>query len=79
MKQQAIKLVNRVQSDGTFCIRLRLPKPLKKYGKYLIIPNVTFAYGHQAILNALHHPEGQAISYRFKKDEKGWRVFVSTT
>ena len=21
---------------------------------------------------------GQAISYRFKRDEKGWRVFVTT-
>ena len=68
-----------LQSDGTFCIRLRLPPAFEaQYGKYLIIPNITFAYGHQAILNALHHPNGQAISFRFKKDEKGWRVFVST-
>lgn len=68
-----------LQSDGTFCIYLRLPTALEaQYGKYLIIRNVTFAYGHQAILNALHHPNGQAISYRFKKDEKGWRIFVST-
>lgn len=68
-----------LQGDGTFCLHLRLPKALEaQYGKHLIIRNVTFAYGHQAILNALHHPEGQAISYRFKKDEKGWRIFVST-
>jgi IS605 OrfB family transposase len=25
----------------------------------------------------LHHPEGKALTYRFKKDEKGWRVFIS--
>ena len=40
--------------------------------------DVAFAYGHQAILAALHHPKGQAISYRFKKDAKSWRVFAST-
>lgn len=65
--------------EGKFCLRLRLPTALEsKYGKYLIIDNVTFAYGHEAILANLNHPEGQAISYRFKKDKKGWRVFVST-
>jgi IS605 OrfB family transposase len=49
-----------------------------KHGKYLVIENVTFAYGHEAVLASLNNPDGQALSYRFKKDEKGWRVFVST-
>jgi IS605 OrfB family transposase len=66
-----------LQSDGTYCLKLRLPIALEEqYGKHIIIPNITFAYGHQHILNALS--ANQAISYRFKKDETGWRVFVST-
>lgn len=66
--------------NGSLCLRLRLPSALEeKYGKYLIIENVAFAYGHEAILASLNHPDGQALSYRFKKDKKGWRVFVSTT
>jgi IS605 OrfB family transposase len=67
-----------ILENGTFSLRLRLPKALEaKWGKYLLIKNVTFAYGHEAIEAALK--QTQAISYRFKKDEKGWRVFVSTT
>ncbi|OPY66741.1 MAG: hypothetical protein A4E57_02646 [Syntrophorhabdaceae bacterium PtaU1.Bin034] len=45
-------------------------------GKWTIINNVRFAYGHDVIEHALL--SGQAISYRFLKDEKGWRVFAST-
>ena len=69
----------KLQSDGKLCLRLRLPKNLEGiHGKYIEIPNITFSYGHQAIIAALNYPEGQAISYRFKKDAKGWRVFAST-
>lgn len=69
----------KVQENGQLCLRLRLPDVLvEKYGKYLEIPNVSFAYGNEAILASLNHPEGQALSYRFKKDGKSWRVFVST-
>jgi IS605 OrfB family transposase len=65
--------------EGGLCLRLRLPIALEaKYGKYLEIENVTFAYGYAAILASLNHPDGQALSYRFKKDLKGWRIFVST-
>jgi hypothetical protein len=41
------------------------------------IHNVTFAYGQETILASLNEPEGQAISYRFKKekeDKKAHRV-----
>jgi len=66
-----------------------------QYGKYAHIPDLFFNYGHQNILNVLydcqqrnqllkeknpsfkHH--GQPISYRFKRDKKGWRLFVSIT
>jgi IS605 OrfB family transposase len=68
-----------IQEDGRLTLRLRLPPAMvEKHGKYLEIRNVSFAYGHEAILASLANPEGQAISYRFKKDEKGFRVFVST-
>jgi len=63
---------------GGLSLRLRLPGALAKYGKYLEIENVVFAYGHEAVVASLNHPDGQALSYRFKKDEKGWRVFAST-
>ena len=80
--------------DGTLDIRLRLPDALcTKYGKYLLINGVRFAYGHQAVVSALASSErvpsttksgkpivkriGRALSYRFVRDAKGWRVFVS--
>jgi IS605 OrfB family transposase len=63
--------------NGKLSLRLRLPTAFEeKWGKYLYIENIAFSYGQDAILAALK--QGQAISYRFKKDEKGWRVFVST-
>ena len=87
-----------VADDGTLTLRLRLPDCLaNQRGKYLVIEDVRFAYGHEQVLAALgsnaeyaayrrEHAEkaarvtalGQAISYRFKRDGKGWRVFVST-
>lgn len=64
-----------LQEDGTLSLRLRLPDALG-LGPYIIIPNIHFAYGHQDIVAALLNK--QAISYRFKLDHKGWRVFAST-
>ena len=65
--------------NNRLSLRLRLPTSLEaKHGKYLEIENVTFAYGQQELLASLNNPKGQAISYRFKQDEKGWRVFAST-
>ncbi len=66
----------------------------EKFGKYLTIPHIVFSYGHQEILtsledckqrqllsgakdpNYIHH--GQALTFRFKHDKKGWRFFLST-
>ena len=87
-----------VNDDGTVTLRLRMPDGLAGlHGKYLVVPNVRFAYGHEKVLAALgsnteyavyrrEHGEkearvtalGQAISYRFKRDAKGWRVFATT-
>ena len=85
-----------VSGDGSLTLRLRMPDVLaSEHGKYVEIPDVRFAYGHEVVLAALdscgeyrqyrrEHPEeavpehvGQPISYRFKRDERGWRVFVS--
>jgi len=69
----------RIKENGQLCLRLRLPGALeKKHGKYIQIDNVSFAYGQEAILTSLKNPDGQALSYRFKKDAKGWRIFLST-
>ena len=87
-----------VNADGTLTLRLRMPDGLAElHGKYLVVPNVRFASGHDVVLAALgsnteyavyrrQHGEkaarattlGQAISYRFKRDAKGWRVFATT-
>lgn len=61
--------------------------------KSLVLTGVRFAYGHEAILAALASSQriacttkagkptvkriGSALSYRFVRDDKGWRVFVS--
>ena len=87
-----------IAEDGSLNLRVRMPDALaEQHGKYLLIQNVRFAYGHEQVLAALQsnaeytryrreHGEkaarstnlGQAISYRFKRDGRGWRVFVTT-
>ena len=87
-----------IAEDGSLAMRLRMPDSLAdRYGNYVTISGVRFAYGHEQVLSALQsnadyvacrreHGEksaratglGQAISYRFKRDAKGWRVFVTT-
>jgi IS605 OrfB family transposase len=69
-----------LKENGSLSLQLRLPPAFEqKYGKHLNIDNVSFAYGQAAILASLNDPEGRAVSYRFKKDAKGWRVFASTS
>ena len=82
-----------VGEDGALLLRLRLPDALADAGKYLEIPGVRFAYGQDQIVAALQTSRrvpattkdgkaivkrvGTALSYRFVRDDKGWRVFVS--
>ena len=85
-----------IQKSGKLSCRLRLPNALvEKYGKYLVFSDVSFQYGHEAIVssiescqtrsnlqktgNNLYKEFGQAISFRIKQDKKGWRVFATTT
>jgi hypothetical protein len=80
----------------TLTLRIRLPNAFhEKFGKYLTIPGIAFAYGHQHIVKALienqqrhllaqakdasYTNHGQALTYRFKHDKKGWRLFISTS
>ena len=67
-----------VQDDGKLTLRLRLPDALEKqYGKYLVMEGIHFNHGHAQVLSALQGEDKRAISYRFKRDQKGWRVFAS--
>ena len=68
---------------------------IDKFGKYLTIPNITLSYGHEEIMASLldcqqrallaqakdssYTNYGEALTYRFKHDKKGWRLFVSTS
>jgi IS605 OrfB family transposase len=83
------------EEDGTLTLHLRLPHALeKKHGKYLTIPKVQFAYGHEAVITSLKSCEerrkfgsknplskeyGAALNYRFKRKEKGWYLYVTTS
>lgn len=82
-----------ITEDGRLQLRLRLPPALASHGKYLLLPSIHFEYGHENIIEALASclerkrlqtvkcleasQYGVALSYRFKRDEKGWRVFIS--
>ena len=58
--------------DGTFNLRLR---SLSKDASYLLIENVRIPYGQDIIRLAM--ASSQAISYRFLRDDNGWRVLLS--
>ena len=82
-----------VIEDGALNLQIRLPNAIAAQGKHLIIENVRFAYGHEQIVAALATSQrihtqtkdgkptvkriGTALSYRFVRDAKGWRIFVS--
>ena len=74
-----------VAEDGSITLRLRLPDALKRGdAKYLLLPGLRFAYGHDVIVATIQqhtqaNGDASAISYRFKQDERGFQIFVSTT
>jgi IS605 OrfB family transposase len=56
-----------------YSLRVRLPNAAPE--KHLLIAGVRFAYGQEQLEESLAC--GRALSYRFLRDKKGWRVFVS--
>ncbi|MHB8178613.1 MAG: IS200/IS605 family accessory protein TnpB-related protein [Vulcanimicrobiaceae bacterium] len=58
--------------DDRFAVRLRLNGPVRRYVSF----EVRFAYGAEHLATALRLQ--QAISYRFLRDAKGWRMFAGT-
>ncbi len=60
--------------DGSFNLRLR---SLTKEASYLELRDLRIPYGQDVIRQAMRNP--QAISYRFHRDGKGWRVFLTTS
>ena len=78
--------------NGALTLQLRLPDALESVDKRLAVTQVRFAHGHDDISAALASSEnvsavsasgritrkrtGTPLSYRFLRDEKGWRVFV---
>lgn len=72
------------ESNGVFDLQLRLPDALD-FGKHLQITGVELTYGKSHIQSALRSSVrikgkriGSALSYRFVRDAKGYRLFVST-
>lgn len=82
-----------VAADGTLTLDLRMPNACEAdHGKRMQI-GVRFAYGHDKIVAALASSQriaaktkkgadtikriGSALTYRFMRDAKGWRIFVS--
>ena len=64
----------RANLDGSFDLRLRLPDALG--GGHLGITGIRFKYGADILRSSLR--EGRTLTYRFLRDEKGWRVLAST-
>ena len=59
-----------VNDDGTLTLRLRMPDDLAElHGKYLVVPNVRFASGHDVVLAALGSNTEYAV-YRRKHGER---------
>ena len=62
-----------IADDGTLTLRLRMPDCLaEQHGKYLVIPHVRFAYGHEQVLAALGSNADYA-AYRREHGEKAAR------
>ena len=74
-----------VAEDSSITLRLRLPDALSFQGKYLVISGLRFEHGHEAVVVAIgrnlsdRKENGQAINYRFLRDDKGWRVLVTVS
>ncbi len=61
-----------IKTSGQYSLKLRLPNAI---GKTLELP-LTLPHGEAQIVEAL--TLNHALTYRFVRDSKGWRVFIST-
>ena len=62
--------VANVADDGALTLRLRMPDSLaERHGKYLLIENVRFAYGHDQVLAALQS-NSEYVGYQRQHGEK---------
>ncbi len=74
-----------VEADGSITLRLRLPNALAARGPHLVIPRLRFAYGNEAIVAAIGRNlspdknDWTAMSWRFVRDRKGWRVLATVS
>jgi hypothetical protein len=60
-----------LQKDGTGTLQLRHPdNTLKGADRYLNLAGSRFPHGHPQLAAAL--AQGQALSYRFHRDERDW-------
>jgi IS605 OrfB family transposase len=72
-----------IAGDGSVSLKLRLPNAMSEYGKYLTFKGIRVDHRHEVIIESIgrnlsgEKGDGQAINYRFLKDDKGWRVFVT--
>ena len=72
-----------IGEDGAITLRLRLPDAIRSeldLPKYATLGPVRFGFGHDVVtaaLDAHKAGKGEALTWRFVRDEKGWRVFVS--
>ena len=67
------------RGDGVFTVKLRLPNALvdpQRPGETHLTFQVAFQFGREELGAAL--VAGIALSYRFLRDAKGWRMLVST-
>lgn len=64
------------QIDGLYRLKIRLPDAMQAHGKFLELIDVKLPYGKDKIQAAL--ALNTAISYRFIKDDKDWRVLISS-
>ena len=64
----------RQAEDGSYTLRLRLPNAAGK--KHVLIRGIRLEYGQEQWADSLAC--GRAISYRFLRDQKSWRLFVAT-
>ena len=65
-----------IADDGSLTLRLRMPDCLaEQHGKYLVIPHVRFAYGHEQVLAALGS-NAEYAAYRREHGDKAARATV---